>query len=936
VGRQRPQHILISTKINRPAVDQKWVKRPRLMSRLNEGRKRRVTLISAPAGYGKTTLVVQWLEQVTGHAAWLSLEKSDSDPDRFLKYVIASIRTVFPKFGLKIESLISSPTLPPPDYLADTLIADLAALNKPLVIVLDDFHTIVSEAAHMILTRVVQYQPDNLHMVILTRIDPPLPIGLWRVREWLNEVRAADLRFSRDEARDFFNLNPENALSAETVDMLQRRTEGWVAGLQLAQLSLTDADNPDQHAESFSGKDRKVVDFLVEEVVSKQPAKIRDFLAVTAGFDRFCAPLCDFTMGSKSGSHTSRKLITLLERENLFLVPLDSERGWYRYHHLFQSLLVQHLKDHLSPEHKVRIHRLAGEWFAGQGLIEEALKYFLAAGDADKAANLVELNLDETLDKDLSHRTLERWLDMFPKAVEKKQPALLVARAYRKAHHWDFDGLILLMDDAETLLRNPACILPKSRRQTLLNHIDAQRTFYLYWQGDAEGALRHGQRALNNTPKKYRHLLFLAVMYAGAAYAMTGLRDKGLQLLSDATSKALSEGSGYAGAYLTVQAGIFFYAGDLAAVKQTAEQILELYKTEAVHAYWFLHAHWFLGSAAYERNDLDAAAAHFQCVAEMRYRTNQRPYHDSLIGLALVALSQGNVAGAREYALSARSFAVEMDDAYSVKISDFFKTRFAIVSGEIPAQPVPHVPTVESNHLWLETPSLTYVEYLLSKANPDDCLTGLKYVENALKEVRQHHNTRQLIQLLAVKAVALKSAGRLADALQTLEETLRMAEPLGVVRTFVDRGPLMAELLRELSEKRPDNGYTGSLLSTFGYKLSPETTATPTVDRRPQVGPPGQSPGPYSERGPAAANRGSTRGTEQPAPEFFESGLSNREIDVLIMLRERLSNKEIADRLFVSPQTVKTHTSNIYRKLNVPGRRQAVAAARKLGLLPQD
>jgi LuxR family maltose regulon positive regulatory protein len=885
MGRQRPQHILISTKINRPAVNQKWVNRPRLLSRLNEGRQKRVTLISAPAGYGKSTLVVQWLYHVSGNSAWLSLEKSDSDPDRFLKYVIASIRKVFPKFGLKIESLLSSPTLPPPDYSADTLIADLAALNKPLVIVLDDFHTIVSEPAQMILTRVVQYQPDNLYMVILTRIDPPLPIGLWRVREWLNEVRAADLRFTRDEARDFFNLNPENAISAETVDMLQSRTEGWVAGLQLAQLSLTDADNPDQHAGSFSGKDRYVVDFLVEEVISKQPAEIRDFLAVTAGFDRFCAPLCDFTMGSKSGSHNSRKLITLLERGNLFLVPLDSERGWYRYHHLFQSLLVQHLKDNISPEHKVRLHQRAGEWFAGQGLIEEALKYLLAAGDVEKAAELVELNLDETLDKDLSRRTLRRWLDMFPKAVEKKQPALLVARAYCKAHHWDFDGMILLMDDAEALLRNPACIVPKSRRQTLLNHIDAQRTSYLYWQGDAEGALRHGQRALNNTPKKYRHLLLLAVMYAGAAYALNGLRDKGLQLLSDATSKARSEGSGYAGAYLAVQMGIFFYAGDLAAVKQTAEQILELYKSEAVHAYWLCPAHYFLG-----------AAAQFQCVEQMRYRTNTRPYHDCLIGLALVALAQGRLAAAREHTVSARSFALEMNDAYSLSISDSFETRFAIVSGEIPAQPVPHVPTVESNHLWLETPFLTHVEYLLSKANPVDCLTGLKYVENALKEVRQHHNTRQLIKLLAVKAVALKSAGRLADALQTLEKTLRMAEPLGFVRTFVDWGLRMAELLNALLERRPENAYARSLLDAFEGKTP--SRAEPTADELPS------------------------------------GALSNRELDVLIMLAERLSNKEIAEQLFVSPETVKKHTANIYRKLNVPGRRPAVAAARKLGLFP--
>lgn len=906
--RQRYQHLLISTKLNRPLVGENWVKRPRLIPRLDESRKKRVTLICAPAGYGKTTLVVQWLDQFSGHAAWLSLEKTDSDPDRFLRYVIASIRMVSPKFGLKIESFLSSPTLPPPDYLADVLVSELAALKEPFVLALDDYHSMSSDAVQTIVVRMVQHLPDNLHIFILTRLDPPWPLGLWRARDWLNEVRAVDLRFSREEARDFFKLSQVNAISAETIDTLQSRTEGWIAGLKLAQLSLTDADNPDQYARSFSGSDRSVVDFLVEEVISKQPADIRDFLVVTAGFDRFCASLCDFAMGSKSGRDHSRKLIAKLEQENLFLVPLDSERDWYRYHHLFQDLLMQRLKENISPERRVAIHRRAGKWFAEQGLIEEALKYFLAAKDLDKAAELVELNLDDTLDKDLSRRTLRRWLDMLPKSAEKQHPALLVALVQCKALHWDLEGMSLLMDDAEALLRNPGCTIPRSRRQKLLNDIDALRAFSLYWQGDAKGALRHGLRALHNTPKKYRHLRYPAIMYTATAYALNGFRDKGLQLLSEAISKARSTGSRYAGAYLTVQAGIYFYAGNLAATKQTAEQILELYKTGAVHVYWVCHAHWLLGSTAYEGNRLDAAEAHFRFVEQMRYRVNTRPYHDSLIGLAFIALARGDMVAAREYAVSARSFAIEVNDAYSSKISDSFETRLAAVSGEVPAEATPQAPPVESNRLFLETPSLTYGEYLLSKANPADCSAGLKYVENALKQMRRHHNTRQLIQLLAVKAVGLKSLGRLADAYQTLEEALRMAEPLEFVRTFVDRGPLMAELLRDLSSKRPAIPYIGSLLDAFGDKSTSEAMAAPSADKR--------------------------RRAEEPADELLASGLSNRELDVLIMLGERLSNKEIAERLFLSPETVKTHIANISRKLNVSGRLKAVAAAKKAGLLP--
>ncbi len=489
-------HIL-PTKLNRPPVDRNWVLRPCLISRLDKGRKKRLTLISAPAGYGKTTLVVHWVNRIPGNTAWVLLDKNDNNPGIFLSYFIAAVRRVFPGFGSETESLLSFRQQPPPDYLADTLISELDALKRPLVVVFDDFHAIVSESVQMMLARVVQYLPDNLHLVISTRVDPPLRLAQWRARTWIAEFRAADLCFSREEAQAFFAQVLKKPLSAETLDMLQHQTEGWVTGLQLTRLSLADAKNPDLCARSFSGSESNMVDFLIEEVLSKQPAKTRDFLAVSAVFDRFCASLCDYVMGSKVGGDNSRKLIAKLERENLFLVPLDSERRWYRYHHLFQNLLIQHLKENTSATQKIEIHRRAGKWFAGQGLIEEALQHFLVAGDVNKAAELVELNLDETLEKDFSRRTLKRWLDMFPKSVEKQQPALLVARVLLATIHWDFAGMALLMDDAEALLRSPACKIPKSRRQKLLNDIDAQRGFYAAFEYVANA--KKEARKIHNT-----------------------------------------------------------------------------------------------------------------------------------------------------------------------------------------------------------------------------------------------------------------------------------------------------------------------------------------------------------------------------------------------------------------------------------------------------
>jgi len=902
VGRQRPQHILITTKINRPAVVAKWVKRPRLISRLNEGRKRRVTLISAPAGYGKTTLVVQWLEQVTGHAAWLSLEKSDSDPERFLKYVIASIRTVFPKFGLKTESLLFSPTLPPPGYLADTLIADLAALNKPLVIALDDFYTIVSEPAQMILTRVVQYQPDNLHMVILTRIDPPLPIGLWRVREWLNEVRVADLRFSREEARDFFNLSPENAISAETVDMLQSRTEGWVAGLQLAQLSLTDADNPDQHARSFSGKDRYVFDFLVEEVISKQPAEIRDFLAVTAGFDRFCASLCDFAMGNKSGSHNSQKLITLLERENLFLVPLDSERGWYRYHHLFQSLLMQHLKDHLSPEHKVRIHRLAGEWFAGQGLIEEALPHLIAGGELSAAVSLVEKNLHVIIDHDFSRHDLRRWLATFPESAKQNEPALLVAQAFLMMVNWNHLSIGQTLDRAEALVRDQKESLPENRRKRLESDLAVLRLFLYYWTGQINLAQQQAERTLGIVPRELHYAHDLAVMYTAGTKALSGCHEEALRLLSDELAKDYSQGGRSAGPFLLARAVIQTFACDLDGIEDTARRILETHETTPIPIYWYGYADYFLGSVAYERNLLGLARDYFERALLLRYQVSTRHYQDYLVGLALVALARGYIDEAEDHLASVRTYALEMNDPTSLQIAASLETRLAIFSGKIPETLFESSAAAEITSFWLERPSLTKAEYLVYRNYPENCDAALLYIGDALKEIERYHNDRLILQFTLVKAVALNGKGESAAALRTLEMTLRRAESQGLVRTFVDRGPLMADLLKSLLKKSPRDNYVRNLLAAFAPEISPDTL------------------------------RVSTEGLTAAANRLFE--LSSREMDVLILLAERLSNKEIAERLFISPDTVKRHSANIYRKLDVRSRRQAVATARKLGLLP--
>jgi LuxR family maltose regulon positive regulatory protein len=496
---------------------------------------------------------------------------------------------------------------------------------------------------------------------------------------------------------------------------------------------------------------------------------------------------------------------------------------------------------------------------------------------------------------------------MFPKSAENQRPALLVAHAYCTLFRWDLAGMLLLLDNAEALLRNP-CTIPVSKFRKLLGDIDALRGFHLFWQGDAEGSLQHALRALNVVPKDHHYTRSLAVIYAAASLAIVGRRDEALHLMEDALTETYAAGSRNVGPFLTTQAVIHYYEGNFNAVKKSAERMLTINESVPLPDYWRGYAHYFLGSVAYERNLVDTAADHFRCAEQLRYRMMTRSYHDVLIGLSLVAWARGEVDVAKEYAVSAQNFAVEVKDPYSLKISDSFETRLAILSGEVLVKPEAYSPTVDSNRFWLEVPSLTRAEYLINKATPEDCSTGLECIEDALQRAEQHHNTRQMIQFLAAKAVALKCAGNLEGALEVLEKTLHMAEPLGFVRTFLDRGPVMAELLNAFLERGPDSPYIRRILTGFGDKKPSEmATGISSLDQHAQA--------------------------EQVADAILSSGLSNREIDVLKLLAERLTNKEISQRLLVSPETVKKHNFNIYRKLEVNDRRQAVAAARKLGVL---
>jgi len=443
------EHPLIRSKLERPPLPERLVARPRLAERLDEKAGARLTLIVAPAGYGKTTAALQWLEIFGGDVAWISLDEADRDPGRFARYLVAALGEVSGAGFEKSRALLEARTPPPWTFFCEALVAELGELSDDTVLVLEDYHLIDAPEVHDLVELMVERSPTKLHIAVMTRVDPPWPLLRWRTRGWLSELRARDLRFSVEETAEFFAGGAGLTLSPATVEHLQQRTEGWIAGLRLAQLSLSESPDPDRDGRELSGADRQIADYLIDEVLAAQPPEVLEFLAASALMERFSAPLMSHLLADQMGAEDVQRVFSHLESNNLFLVALDTRRQWYRWHHLFRDLLLDHLRPLDSPEFRRHVNRGAGAWFAREGLVEEALRHWIPAGELDAAADLVGTHLHAFLAEDMSCRRLKEWLSMFPPGAMHGRLPLLVAEGHCCMIRWNFPGLEAALREIE-------------------------------------------------------------------------------------------------------------------------------------------------------------------------------------------------------------------------------------------------------------------------------------------------------------------------------------------------------------------------------------------------------------------------------------------------------------------------------------------------------
>jgi LuxR family maltose regulon positive regulatory protein len=934
------QYPLLQTKLYIPPIRPELVSRPRLIERLNAGLHRKLTLVSAPAGFGKTTLVTQWLKSAQCPSAWLSLDESDNDAARFLVYFVAALRTIEPRqesvgsIGKGALSALQSPQPPPVEAVLTSLINDVTALPERIVLVLDDYHVIGAKAVDRALTFLLEHLPPQMHLVIATREDPNLPLARLRVRDQVTELRVTDLRFTPFEAAEFFNQVMGLNLSVEEVASLEARTEGWIAGLHLAALSMQGREDVSGFIRAFAGDNRYIVDYLVEEVLQRQPERVRSFLLQTSILERLCGPLCDAVRFGKAeppnssdgsavtGQEDGKGMLEALERGNLFVVPLDDKRHWYRYHHLFADVLKTHLMEE-HPDQVPTLHRRASEWYEQNGLASDAFRHALAAEDFGRAADVAELAW-QAMDGSFQSAVWLGWVGKLPDELIRTRPVLSTQYAWALWMGGELEASEARLQDAERWLEptgnmsarpegsaDGMIVVDEEQFRTLPASIALVRAYNAEAQGDVSATARYAELALKLTPEEDLLGRAQATVSLGFTYWVSGDLEAAHQALADWIDSMQKVGSiVFAIASTYAFADIMVAQGRLQEAARAYKQSLQL-ASEQDKDVERVTAHLYLGLAMlyHEMDDQEAAAQHLLKSRELGEQSTlpDWPYRWS-VAQAQMKESEGDLEAAVDLLDEAKRLYVR-SSLPDIRPTEALKARVYVRQGRLPkAQAWAHERGLsvddelsylrEFEHIILAR--VLIAEYESNRAE-GSVLQAIGLLERLLNAAEEGRRMGSVIEILVLQALAHQAQGNIPLALVTLERALTLAEPEGYVRIFVDEGLPMAQLLSEAAAHGIMPDYTGKLLA-----------ASRAGERR---------------------SKGKSRLLTSPSPQPLTEPLSQRELEVLRMLNTELSGPEIARELVIALSTVRTHTKSIYSKLNVNSRWAAVKRAVELDLI---
>lgn len=901
---------ILATKLHIPLSRSKVVTRPRLVARLNEGLHqnqgfgRKLTLVSAPAGFGKTSLITEWLVTCHYPAAWLSLDDGDGEIRHFLGYIIAALQVLERNIGTDVLNMLQSSQLLSTESILTNLLNEIAVIQRDFMLVLDDYHTIDSKPIDQAMSFLLEHLPPQMHLVLTTREDPSLPLARWRARNQITELRAADLRFTSDEAAEFLNHVMELDVSADQLAILESRTEGWVAGLQLAALSIQGNQDIAGFIQSFTGAHQFVLDYLLEEVLERQPESIQRFLLQTSILNRLCGPLCDAVLGDTSGS--SQKTLEYLYHSNLFITALDHERRWYCYHQLFGDLLRQRLGQNLPNEDVAEYHLRASEWYEKNGDIYEAFQHCIAAKDYNRAASIAEMAWKD-MNESFQNAAWLGWVDKLPEELIRLRPVLCTQMAWSLMDAGDVNAGESRLLDAERLLDGPSekmVVVEQSQFQALRARIAFARAYNAMSLGNGSDALEHAEKALQLTPDEDGYLRAQTKAILTSAHWANGELDAAYGSMSEWMQNAQKAGNIiFAIASAHGAAEILIAQGRLQEAIRTYEQSLQLASTAGRNAQRFTSNHHLGLAMLYLQTGNDIAAAqHFQTGLELGVHCTQPdwPYHKCIVQ-----------ARWKEYARDFNAAVDLLDEARRVYIrtlmpdaqpAEAWKARIYLKQGRLSlaqdwAQK--HGLTIADELSYLHefehiTLARVFIAAYQSNRADGNAREALGLLDRLLKAVEEGRRTGSMIEVSILQALAHHVLGNKAQAFASLKRGLTLAQPEGYVRIFVDEGKVMFELLTGLSEVEGLKEYIRRLLSAFGK----------------------QSDAPLP-----------------PSSQPLIDPLSDRELEVLRLVAQGFSNDEISKRLFLSVSTVKGHNLRIFGKLQVKNRTEAVARARELCLL---
>ncbi|MCB0255309.1 MAG: hypothetical protein KDI55_16425 [Anaerolineae bacterium] len=904
---------LLTTKLYRPPVTPDMEPRAELLKRLDRNTLRPLTLISAPAGYGKTTVASMWLEASAYPSVWLSLDEADKDLRLFTSYLVSGVQRVFPDADLKTRGLLQTTAMPSAPVVARYLLNDLDMIGKPFVLALDDLHRINEPLIFTLLGELLRHPSPVLHLLLITRRDPPLPIASLRAHGQVTEVRARDLRFTVQQTASLLSKILQRTVDEATAAEWTERTEGWVTALRLAALSLRNRDEDAALVDDIPGSSRYLNDYLFAEVLARLDPVNQRWLLASSLMDRLSASLieavCRSDGADEQDTMTGDSFLDWLQKQNLFLIPLDDQRQWFRYHHLFQDLLQKTLQERFSREDLAGLHSRAAAWFARNALWNDAIRHFVAAGETEEAVQIVAQQRHHLMNSENWYE-LERWLAWFPDEVTANDPLLSITLAHLPVTRGrgQIELFVSRAADLIALLPNDTPVVREVRGE--LAYLNALIGLYM---GDPSTVLAASAEALTLLPRQSQLFRSMTISFQSFGYQMIGEVEQGNAILEEAF-KVPDLAASERGRLLYYRSFIYYMDGDLLGAQRSASESIHWTSNYGL-VDTLNQARYVSGIAHYLSNELSMAESVLYAIVQEPALASPEYLSQAAIALAKISLAQGSSEKAEEIIASITAYLQEPGSMFALDALRAFRIEIALAKGDVDhARGLGAAIDIDMHRpIWFHyLLQLTPVKLLLAERNAEDAEQALSLLEQIDQQLLAMNRRIYRIDVLALKALAYQVQGNWQTAKKQLTAALDLAQAAGAVRNFVDLGQPMASLLQHLDREqqalRPAiAAFVSRLLAAFPTPVLASSTATPV---------------PTAQQ-PPTLNATIPVGTED---------LTQRECQVLEYLATDLTPNQIAEELCISISTLRTHTRNIYDKLSVHNRMEAAHRARELAV----